>query len=104
MNRALIFLGGVAAVLAVTALYHGPLGGGDRFAASVEGNARAQLAHDEMTQVQAHVQHDPLTRTLILTGPADNFQRTEIARRMEALPGIGEARWDAGSLPTETRK
>ena len=104
MNRATIFVGGVAAVLAVTALFHGPIGGGDRFAASVEAAARAQLDQDEMTQVQAHLERGPLTRRLILTGPADNFQRGEIARRMALLPGVGEARWDAGSLPAKARR
>ena len=104
MNRAAIFVGGVAAVLAVTALFHGPFGGGERFAASVEAAARAQLDYDEMTQVQAHLQRGPLTRRLILIGPADDFQRGEIVRRMELLPGVGEARWDAASLPAEARR
>ena len=104
MNRLLILGGGIAATLAVTALWHGPLGAGGRFAASVEANARAQLARDEMTQVQAHLARSPLTRRILLSGPADDFQRTEIARRMLALPGIGEAEWTASSLPAEQRR
>ena len=104
MNRALILAIGIAAVLGVTALWHGPLGHGDHFAAFVESNARAQLDHDEMTQVQAHLQRSPLTRRLILSGPADDFQRGEIVRRMLLLPGISEAVWDPGSLPAETRR
>lgn len=104
MNRALILGAGIAATIAVTALWHGPLGAGDRFAATVEGNARDQLARDEMTQVQAHLARGPLTRRILLSGPADDFQRTEIARRMLALPGIGEAVWTASSLPAEQRR
>ena len=102
------FIGVVAAgagvVFVVTALWHGPLGHGERFAASVEGYARAQLDHDEMTQVQAHLQRDPLKRRLILSGPADDFQREEIVRRMLLVPGVGEAVWDPGSLPAEARR
>ncbi|MCA1653790.1 MAG: hypothetical protein ABR588_03400 [Sphingomicrobium sp.] len=104
MSRSVVLLLGIAATLAVTALWHGPLGAAERFAASVEGNARAQLDHDEMTQVQAHLQRHPLTRRLILTGPADDFQRGEIVRRMGELPGVGEAAWDASSLPAEQRR
>lgn len=104
MNRYATLVGGIVAVLAVTALWHGPLGGADRFSSSVEGYAREQLDHDEMTQVQAHLQRAPLTRRLILSGPADDFQRGEIVRRMELLPGIGEAVWDPSSMPAEARR
>jgi hypothetical protein len=104
VNRALILALGIAATLGVTALWHGPLGHAEKFASFVEGNARAQLDHDEMTQVQAHLERDPLTRRLILSGPADYFQRGEIVRRMELLPGIGQAVWDPASLPAEERR
>lgn len=104
MNRAVVFGAGLTTVLALTALWHGPLGNGDRFAASVEASARAQLDGDEMVQVQAQLQRGPLTRRLILSGPADDFQRHEIVRRMELIPGVGEARWAASSLPAETRR
>lgn len=104
MNRPAIFAAGVATVLALTALWHGPLGGGDRFAASVEARTRAQLDGDEMTQVQAYLQRGPMTRRIILSGPGDDFQRHEIVRRLELLPGVGEARWKATSLPLEARR
>lgn len=89
---------GVAASLAATALWHGPLGAAGKFAAAIENSARAQLDHEEMTEVQAHLQRGPLTRRLLLSGPADEFQRGEIVRRMEALPGVHEARWNAGPV------
>jgi len=104
VNRALTLAGGIIAVLGVTALWHGPMGHGDRFRSFVEANARSQLDHDEMTQVQAHLERGPLTRRLILSGPADDFQREEIVRRMLLLPGIGEAVWDPASLPAEARR
>lgn len=104
MNRTSTLALGIVATMGISALWHGPLGAGDRMAHRMETFARAQLDHDEMTQVQAHVQRGPLTRRLILTGPADDFQRGEIVRRMEALPGIGEAVWDPASLPAEARR
>ena len=104
MNRALLLGAGIAATLAVTAVWNGPLGGGGRFAASVEAAARAQLDRDEMSQVQARLERGPLSRRLILSGPADDFQRTEIVRRMEALPGVGEAVWNDTAMPAEKRR
>lgn len=104
MNRASTVALGILATLAVGWLWHGPLGTGERMATNMESVARAQLDHDEMTQVQAHVQRGPLTRRLILTGPADDFQRGEIVRRMELLPGVGDATWDSSALPAEARR
>jgi hypothetical protein len=49
-----------------------------------------------MTQLQAHVQRSPLARTVILSGPADDFQRRELARIMEVVPGVANARWNNG--------
>ncbi|MEO6248052.1 MAG: hypothetical protein ABIO85_05660 [Sphingomicrobium sp.] len=91
-------------MIALTALWHGPLGRADHFATLVEGYARAQLDRDEMTQVQAHLERGPLRRRLILSGPADDFQQEEIVRRMLLLPGVGEAAWDPRSLTTEARR
>lgn len=104
MNRAGIFFGGLAMAIGATALWHGPLGTGEKLATQIEANTRAQLDYDEMTQVQAKTERYPLTRIVHLSGPADNFQRGEIVRRMEALPGVGEARWDAASLTMEQRR
>ena len=104
MNSLGIFAAGIATTLAVTALWHGPLGAADRMTARVEASARARLDRDEMSQVQANFQRGPLTRRLILSGAADPYQRREIARRMAMLPGVGEVRWDAASLPVEARR
>lgn len=91
----------ILAVVGVTWLWHGPLGAGERLAARLEKQARAQLDRDEMSHVQARIVRDPLTRRLYLSGQADDFQRREIKRRMEALGGIGEAVWDPNSLELE---
>ena len=101
MNRYAVMASGAAAVLAVAWSWHQPLGAGDRLARQIEARARAQLDRDEMLSVSARLERHPLSRRLILAGPADEFQRGEIRRRMEAMPGVGEAVWDPGSLETE---
>ena len=47
----------------------------------------------EMTQDQARIARGPLKRTVILSGPADEFQRSELARIMNLVPGVGSVRW-----------
>ena len=93
---------GILAVVGATWLWHGPLGAAERLARQIETDARAQLDRDEMIQVQARVERGPLSRRLILSGPADDFQRREIKRRLEALPGVGEASWSAASMESES--
>lgn len=101
MNRTGALLLSILAVIGITWLWHGPMGAGERLAERAEQAARVQLDHDEMVRVQARMARDPLTRRLILSGPADDFQRREIKRRMEALPGVGEATWDPASQSAE---
>ena len=84
---------GIALTLACGALWHGPLGAGDRLAAHVEADARTTLVHYEMGGVSAHMERAPLRRRLLMAGPADDFQRAELVRLMEQLPGVTEARW-----------
>ena len=101
MNRTPILALGIAAVIAVTWIWHGPLGAGDQFAAGVEARARAMLDHYEMVHVQARMERSPLTRRVTLSGPADDFQRREIKRMVETQPGVGEAVWSPSSLQSE---
>jgi hypothetical protein len=101
MSRTTILAIGIAAVIALTWLWHGPLGAGDRLAAGIEGRARTMLDHYEMVHVEARMERGPLTRRVILSGPADDFQRREIKRMVEAQPGVGEAMWSPSSLQSE---
>ena len=103
MNSRTVILLGIAATVGSTALWHGPLGAGERLARQVEADARRQLDADEMSQIQAHMQRSPLSRRLVLSGPADDFQRSELVRRLDGVPGVLEVRWDPGSLPQERR-
>jgi hypothetical protein len=101
MNRTTKLLIGIAVTAAFAMLWHGPLGAGEKLAQAVEGQARRQLDHDEMIQVQARLQRHPLSRRLVLSGPADDFQRQELVRRLDDIPGVVEVRWDPASLPQE---
>ena len=103
MNRALILTAGIAATLGFAALWHGPLGAGDRLAARAEKVARDTFVKYERPMNAARLERGPLSRRLILSGPADDFQRTEMARIMAQVPGVNEVRWDPASLPQEAR-
>ena len=101
MNRnAILLLGGVA-TLAVAELYHGPLGASQKLEEKIERSARAELDRNEMYQVRAELAGHPLSRTLVLSGPADDFQRGELVRVMSAIPGVAAVKWDPSSLPAE---
>jgi hypothetical protein len=104
VNRRSIFLIGIAAVLAETAIWHGPLGAGDGMAARAETIARRTLDYYELPMIQAHMQRAPLARRMILSGPADDFQRAELVRIMDDIPGVLDVKWDAASLPQEPRR
>lgn len=94
-KRAISLAAGAALSLAGAALWHGPLGAADRFAAVVERSAKQTLDYYEMTKVTARLHRGPLTRTLKLSGPADDFQTGELVRIMGALPGVSNARWSS---------
>jgi len=100
-KRGLTLALGFAASVLVAAIWHGPGGGADRFSGKVERDVHELLVHYEMTQVTAHLHHGPLTRRVLLSGPADDFQRSELVRLMDEIPGVGSARWspDGGGIP-----
>ena len=98
-RRPLIIAGLVA--LAAAALWHGPLGAANRLTMTIERQARQALDHYEMTKVTAHLHRGPLTRRLVLSGPADDFQTSELARLFSQLPGVSGVRWSdrGGGFP-----
>jgi hypothetical protein len=102
-RRRTAFVAGIALALAAGAIWHGPLGAGKRFAIAVERQSRRILDDFEMTKIQAELEHAPLSRTLVLSGPADDFQRGELVRIMNDAPGVGSVRWSdmrkGGTLP-----
>ena len=92
----------VALLLSIggAALWHGPMGAADRFTRTVEATARDSLVSYEMTQVTARLHQGPLTRRLMLSGQADDFQRSELVRILSEVPGVSRATWSqSGGLP-----
>ena len=93
MNRNTVIALGVVATLVETALWHGPLGAGDRLALKIETAARVTLDHLEMTRVSARLDRNPLRLHLVLSGPADDFQRAELVQILDDIPGVSGVRW-----------
>lgn len=91
---------GIAATLAAAFLWHGPGGAGERFAGSIDRTMRTTLDHYEMQPVTARLQRGPLTRRLMLDGPADDFQRSEIKRIGLDVPGVSAAHWAGPRSPS----
>lgn len=88
--------GGLLIALAATAAWHNLPGTADRFAAQIDKSAREALDYFEMSQVNARIPRRPLNRQLLLSGRADDFQRSELVRIMSELPGVSDARWRPG--------
>ena len=91
---------GAIAAIALALIWHGPLGGADRFAFRVERAAREALDYYELPKVTATLHRNPLSRVLILRGPADDFQRSELPRLFSQLPSVSRAQW--GTSPAGT--
>lgn len=98
MKRNPALLLGILATLYTVALWHGPGGAADRFAATAERTMRDTLDHYEMPAIAVQLQRAPLTRHLEFRGAADAFQRSEIARIGREVPGVAETHW-AGRTP-----
>lgn len=94
-------IAGLLVAVALAVLWHGPLGAADRFAAAVDRNVRLALVNNEIPQVSGHLQRDPLSRRVLLSGPANDFQRSELVRIIGGLPGVRDASWSGakGGLP-----
>jgi hypothetical protein len=94
-KQTIVLSAGVAACIAAAGLWSGPLGAADRLTSKVESDARLTLRNYEMTQVTAHLHRAPLSRTLLLSGRADDFQRSELVRIMNLLSGVRDVSWSA---------
>ena len=101
-KRALAIAIGAIAAVALAALWHGPMGAAERFSAAVEREVRNAFVYYEIPEVSGRLHHGPLTRRVLLSGPADDFQRSELVRHMGEVPGVASATWskdDRGGVP-----
>lgn len=103
-SRKIYFGGGVALAIAAAALWTGPLGGAERLTSRIETPARATLNHLEMTQVSARLERHPLRRRLVLSGPADEFQRGQLVQILDDVRGVAGVRWATPSRPSDGAK
>jgi hypothetical protein len=88
-----VLAAGAAITVAIALLWH--FGGtADRFADRVETRARTLLVDFEMETMSVTVDRRPLRRQVTLAGSADDFQRGELVRLMQLLPGISQAHWE----------
>ena len=95
---------GLAAALLAGWVAHGPIGQGEAFIASLEAQARSEVARAGVAGVEVRFARDPLRREAILSGPANDFQREGqglfpgINDRVLAIPGVGAVTWaDTGA-------
>ena len=103
-TRKIYFGAGAAAALVAALLWSGPLGAGDRLAGRIETAARATLDHLEMTQVNARLERGPLRRRLVLSGPADDFQRGQLVQILDDIHGVAGVRWATPPKPSNGAK
>ncbi len=96
-KRVLALALGVILALGLAALWHGPGGAANRFTKSVEQVVREALVNNEIPEVSGHLQRGPLTRRVLLSGPADDFQRREVVKLMNVVPGVESASWSGGT-------
>ncbi|QIK78976.1 hypothetical protein G7077_08775 [Sphingomonas piscis] len=92
-KRKMLGIGGAAALFLVAA-WHWPLGGGSRFAGKVETAAADELKRVDTPEFTAKLGRTPLSRTLIVSGSANEFQKDGFVRLFRELPGVSRVRWN----------
>ena len=97
MNRKAKLLLGALATIGVAELWHGPVGAANDVRTDLEREARSLLDYYELPQITATMDDAPLTRRIILKGPADDFQRRALVELVGELPGVNDVRWDPDS-------
>ncbi len=94
------FLVGLAAVIVMAWMHHGPLGGGERLIQQLEAQAQAAVGQKGLPGVEVRLGRDPLSRVATLSGPADQFQRegqgslkglNDVVGEIEGIAGVGWA-------------
>jgi hypothetical protein len=99
MTRPVKLLIGLAAILLMGWIWHGPAGRGEAFAEGLDAGARAAVAATELPGIQVRLARHPIRRVAILSGPADDVQRHGMGSQMgldgyvSAVPGIAGVHW-----------
>lgn len=91
---------GLLAALVMAWLWHGPGGQGEALINSLEQGARTAAAESELPGVSVRMVRDPLSRTAIVSGTANDLQREGLGSQwgvedyVRNVPGVTRARWD----------
>lgn len=99
MRASVKFLIGLAAVLLMGWVHHGPLGAGEALIDGLEARARTAVAASEVPGVSVALDRAPLARAATLSGPANDFQRNGMGEfpglndRVGAIEGIAAVTW-----------
>ena len=98
---------GLAAALTMGWLWHGPAGQGEKLVAALESQARTAAADAELPGITVRLQRDPLSRSAIVSGPANDLQREGLGSQMGVkdyvrnVDGIAGVRWDDEPAPRQ---
>lgn len=91
---------GLAAALLLGWIVHGPVGRGEAFAGRLEAEAKAAAARAELPGIDVRLSRNPLSRTAIVSGAANDVQREGMGSgfgvkdHVRAVPGIAAVRWE----------
>ena len=91
---------GLAAALLMGWLWHGPGGQGAALVDGLERAASANAANAELSGIQVRLPRDPLGRSAVISGQANDLQREGLGSQMGVMdyvrntPGIAGVRWD----------
>ena len=99
MMRSVKLLTGLAAILLMGWIWHGPAGRGEAFAEQLDAGAKTAVAATELPGIAVRLARHPIRRIAILSGPADDIQRHGMGSQpglngyVGAVPGIEGVRW-----------
>jgi hypothetical protein len=91
---------GLVAALAMGWIWHGPGGQGEALVGGLERAARTAVAQTELPGISVRMVRDPLSRTAIVSGTANDLQREGLGSQwgvkdyIRDVPGLSRVRWD----------
>lgn len=98
MHAVIKIMLGAAATLVLGAGAHGWLGLGSRYVDGLETKSRTALGNAGGASITIRFDREPaLRRIAILSGPADADQQRRLIAAIRAVPGVADARWEAGT-------
>lgn len=92
-----IFIG-LAATVASSWVFHEPLGYGRRLVDEMDRKVQYVVRKQDVPGVAAAFERSPLSRDLVLSGPADDFQRLGFIDLIRnSVEGVRDISWTAAS-------